>query len=65
MAKSKDTSESEVLTSKPEPSVCGVCRSEDVECCEVVLDKRWRVYYTKCQMCHEVEVFKISKDKSK
>ena len=63
MAKSKVRSEPEVLSSKPTPTVCGECKSEDMECCEVTLNKSYKVYYMKCQKCHEVEVFKIGKEK--
>jgi hypothetical protein len=63
MTKSTVQPEPEVLTSKPMPTVCGECKSENVECCEVTLNKSWKVYYIKCQKCHEIEVFKIGKDK--
>jgi hypothetical protein len=64
MTKKKDQPEPEVLTAKPAPSVCEECKSQDMTCCEVVLNKNYRVYYTKCGKCHEVEVYKISKEKS-
>jgi hypothetical protein len=63
MPKSKVPPEPEVLTSKTMPTECAECKSQNVECCEVTLNKSWRVYYIKCQKCHEVEVFKIGKDK--
>jgi hypothetical protein len=63
MAKSKVRKESEVLASKPVPKVCEECKSEEMECCEVTLNKNYKVYYMKCHKCHEVEVFKIGKEK--
>jgi hypothetical protein len=58
------SSKPEILTAKPQPTVCQECKSEDVECCEVTLDKTYKVYYTQCRKCHEVDVFKIDKKQS-
>lgn len=63
MTKPTSRAEPEILTSKPKPSLCGVCNSPNVTCCEVTMNARWKVYYIQCQKCHEIEIFKIGKEK--